>query len=100
MSALGGIENVTPLRYDDADQSVKRQPTESSTSALVASSFPHVDAVSPIVCAARSCVSSMAPFPFHVVTTGARSRSARATIAADASDVMTPPPATMTGRFA
>src|SRR3990170_657895 len=68
MSRVGGIEKVTPARYDEADQSVNRQPTERMTSAETASSLPHDDAVSPIVSAARSQVSSMAPLPFHVVT--------------------------------
>ena len=74
----GGIEKVTPLRYDEADQSVKRLPTDRMTSALEASALPHVEAVSPIVSAARRCVSSIAPLPFHVVTTAAPSRSASA----------------------
>ena len=78
MSRVGGIEKVTPARYDEADQSVNRQPTDSRTSAETASSLPHDDAVSPMVNAARSCVSSIAPLPFHVVTTGAPSRSASA----------------------
>src|SRR6266542_5840591 len=97
MSRLGGMENVTPLRYDDVDQSVKRQPTERTTSALAASSLPHVDAVSPIVWAASSCVSSIAPLPIQVVTTGAPSRSARARTSAEAADPIAPPPATITG---
>src|SRR5437016_6599584 len=100
MSFVGEIENVTPLRYDEADQSVNRQPTASSTSADAASSLPQLEAVSPIVRPARSCVSSMTPLPFQVVATGAPSRSASAVTWADASDVIAPPPATITGRFA
>src|SRR3954451_14396286 len=96
MSFVGGIENVTPLRYDDADQSVNRQPTDSSTSADAASSLPQLEAVSAIVRAGRLCVSSIAPLPSHVVTTGAPSRSASAVTWADASDVIAPPPATIT----
>ena len=94
----GGIAKVTPLRYEDADQSVNRLPTERSTSAVEARALPQVDAVSPIVRPARSCVSSIAPLPFHVVTTGAPSRSARAVTSAQASARIAPPPATMTGR--
>ncbi len=78
MSRVGGIANVTPARYDDADQSVKRLPTDRITSARTASSLPHDDAVSPIVSPASGCVSSIAPLPFQVVTTGAPRRSARA----------------------
>ena len=100
ISFVGGMLNVTPARYDDADQSVNRLPTERMTSAEAASSLPDDDAVSPMVRPASSCVSSIAPLPFQVVTTGAPSRSARAVTSADASAVMAPPPATMTGRFA
>ncbi len=57
---------------------MKRLPTERRTSALAASSFPDVDAVSPIVSAASGCSSSIAPLPFQVVTTAAPSRSASA----------------------
>ena len=53
-----------------------------------------------MVSPASSCVSSIAPLPFHVVTTGAPSRSARAVTSAEASAVIAPPPATMTGRLA
>src|SRR5438093_12736948 len=97
MSLLGGIANVTPARYEEADQSVKRQPTDRITSALAASALPHVEAVSPIVWAASSCVSSIAPLPIHVVTTGAPRRSARAVRDGPASAPIAPPPATMTG---
>ena len=34
MSFVGGIAKVTPARYEDADQSVKRLPTERRTSAV------------------------------------------------------------------
>ena len=47
-----------------------------------------------------SCVSSIAPLPFHVVTTGAPSRSASAVTSAQASARIAPPPATITGRRA
>src|SRR6476646_8308164 len=97
MSFVGGIVTVTPARYEDADQSVKRLPTERSTSAVDDSSLPDDDAVSPTVSPASSWVSSMAPLPFHVVTTGAPRRSASAVISADAWAVIAPPPATMTG---
>src|SRR5437899_11995815 len=96
----GGIENVTPFRYDDADQSVKRLPTDKRMSALAARVLPQVEAVSPIVSPARSWVSSIAPLPFHVVTTGAPRRSASAVTCAQASARIAPPPATMTGRLA
>src|SRR6478752_4281160 len=95
ISRDGGIEDVTPARYDEADQSVKRLPTDRIMSAEDASSLPQVEAVSPIVWAASSWVSSIAPLPFQVVTTGAPSRSARATSWSHASARITPPPATM-----
>src|SRR4051794_4038235 len=100
MRLVGGIEKVTPRRHEEDDQSVKRLPTDRMTSALAASSFPHDDAVSPIVSAASGWVSSIAPLPFHVVTTAAPRRSASAVSSALASDEITPPPATITGRFA
>src|SRR6476659_605021 len=100
MSFVGGIVKVTPARYEEADQSVKRFPTERRTSAVDDSSLPDDDAVSPTVSPASSCVASRAPLPFHVVTTAAPRRSARAVISADDSAVIAPPPATMTGRFA
>src|SRR6266542_5929805 len=95
MSRLGGIAKVTPFRYDEADQSVKRQPTDRTTSALAASSLPQVDAVSPIVWAASSWVSSIAPLPIQVVTTGAPRRSARVVTSPDAAAPIAPPPATI-----
>ena len=100
ISRVGGIAKVTPRRHDEADQSTKRQPTDSSTSADAVSALPIVEPVSPIVCPASGWVSSIAPFPFQVVTTGAPSRSASSTSSAEASEPMTPPPATITGRFA
>ena len=60
-----------PRRQELDDQSVKRQPTASSTSADAASSLPDVDAVSPTLHAFSSWVSSMAPLPCQVVTTAA-----------------------------
>ena len=98
MSFAGGMAKVTPARHDDADQSTKRHPTLSTTSADDVSALPMVDPVSPMVWPASRCVSSIAPFPFQVVTTGAPSRSASACSSAVASAEMTPPPATMTGR--
>ena len=89
MSRVGGIAKVTPRRHDEADQSTKRQPTDSSTSADAVSALPIVEPVSPIVCPASGWVSSIAPFPFQVVTTGAPSRSASATSSAEASEPMT-----------
>ena len=62
--------------------------------------MPIVEPVSPIVWPASGCVSSIAPLPFQVVTTGAPSRSASARSSAVASAPITPPPATITGRFA
>src|SRR6187431_596533 len=100
MSFVGGIANVTPARQEDADQSTKRQPTLNRTSADAARELPIVDPVSPTVWPASAWVSSIAPLPFQVVTTGAPRRSARARNASDASEVIAPPPATMTGRFA
>ena len=94
------MANVTPARHEDVDQSTNRQPTLSTTSADDASAFPMVDPVSPMVWPARGWVSSIAPLPFQVVTTGAPSRSASARSSAVASAEITPPPATMTGRFA
>ncbi len=100
ISRDGGIAKVTPLRYEDADQSVKRWPTEMTTSAEAVRVLPTVEPVSPIVWALSAWVSSIAPLPFQVVTTGAPRRSASASSSSQASAMSTPPPATITGRVA
>src|SRR5438270_2376518 len=100
MSLDGGMAKLTPLRYDDALQSVKRQPTARTTSAPDASLFPDVLAVSPTLQPFKGWSSGIAPLPIQVVTTGAPRCSATATRSAAASAVMAPPPATITGRSA
>ncbi len=78
MSFVGGMAKVTPLRHEEADQSTNRQPTLRITSAELLSALPMVEPVSPMVWPASAWVSSIAPLPFQVVTTGAPSRSATA----------------------
>src|SRR5258707_577316 len=94
------MAKLTPFRYDEALQSVKRQPTDNTTSAEAARRLPEVLAVSPTLQPFSTWSSGIAPFPIQVVTTGAPRNSATATRSAAASAVIAPPPATITGRSA
>ena len=81
MSFVGGMANVTPFRHEDADQSVKRLPTDRITSAEAASLFPELDAVSPIVKAAFDPARSV-----HVIPRLEELLGDRATLASLADD--------------
>src|SRR6266571_2301156 len=100
MSLASGIENVTPLREDDADQSVKRQPRDMTTSALAAVLLPGSDPGQPAVPAHIGLSSAMAPLPFQVKTTGMPSFSTSVVSSGVAFALIAPPPTTMHGRFA
>src|SRR5213080_2301847 len=94
------IENVTPLRYDEADQSVKRQPSDITTSALAAVLLPGSDPGQPAVPAHIGLSSAIAPFPFQVKTTGMPSFSTNVVNSGVAFALIAPPPTTMHGRLA
>src|SRR5215469_7185726 len=100
MSLASGMENVTPFRYDDADQSVKRQPSDMTTSAFAVALLAGVEPGHPTLPTHIGWSSAIAPFPFHVNATGMPSFSARMVSSAEAFAVIAPPPATMHGRLA
>src|SRR5271157_718876 len=100
MSLASGIEKVTPLRYEEADQSVKRQPSDITTSALAAVLLPGSDPGQPAVPAHIGWSSARAPLPFQVKTTVMPSFSTSIVSSGVAFAVIAPPPTTMHGRLA
>lgn len=71
-----------------------------TTSAELAIELPVIVQVWPTQPANSSWTSGKALLPFHLVTTGIWQRSASARTWSDASEVIAPPPTTMTGRVA
>src|SRR5207253_7106828 len=85
---------------DEADQSVKRQPSDITTSAFAAVLLPGSEPGQPAVPAHLGLSSAIAPLPFHVKTTGMPSFSTSVVSSGVALAVMAPPPTTMQGRLA
>src|SRR5271167_2913865 len=94
------MEKVTPLRYEEDDQSVNRQPKDMTTSAFAAVLLPGSDPGQPAVPAHIGLSSAIAPFPFQVKTTGMPSFSTSMVNSGVAFALIAPPPTTMHGRLA
>ena len=73
-------------------------PSTKSASSIVALPY-RCEVCSPTIPACSGCLSEMAPQPMRVGMTGVSSSSASSTSFSDASALMTPPPATITGRW-
>ena len=78
----------------------RRVPIARIMSASRTASLPTFEELRPITPTARSWAASIAPLPPSVVATGMLSASAKAVRASQASDMITPPPATISGRSA